>query len=101
MVHLQNGGLQRRDGIQDTIVTGVNAIETEAETTHVELSLGEVLDTSRIVDMAQDLMGEGRLQLAAASLEECELLSREAIKVITVGTHEMTEHRTGDHCILM
>ena len=46
-------------------------------------------------------MGEGRLQLVATLLEECELLSREAIKVITVGTHEMTEHRTGDHCILM
>ena len=46
-------------------------------------------------------MGEGRLQLAAALLEECELLSREGIEIIAVGTHEMTEHRTRNHCILM
>ena len=42
--------------------------------------------------MAEDLVGEGRLELLAALLEEFELTGGEGIEVIAVGTHEVTEH---------
>ena len=56
IVHLQNGGLKRADGVEDAIVARVNTIETKTQTAHIQLAIGEVLDTSRVVHVAQNLM---------------------------------------------
>ena len=46
-------------------------------------------------------MGEGGLELLAALLEKLELTGGEGIEVVTVRTHEMAEHGTGDDGVLM
>ena len=54
--------------------------------------LQEVFDDGRVADMAQNLVGERCLQLAARLIEEVELHLGEIVEVVTVGTHEMREH---------
>jgi len=56
IAHLEDGGLQGADGMEDAVIAGIDTIEAQSQTTHVELAIGEVLDAGRIVDMAQNLM---------------------------------------------
>ena len=74
------------------VVATVDAIQAKAKTAHVELALREMLYTRRVVDVAEYLMAESGLQLAAALVEELELVGGEGVKVVAVGTHEMGEH---------
>ena len=69
MAHLQDGSLEGGNGTQHTIVTGVDAIESQSQTTHIELSFGEMLDASRVIHMTQDFMTEGILQLLTGTIE--------------------------------
>ena len=59
--------------MEDAIVSGIDTIKANTKTTHIHLSLREVLDTCRVVHVAQDMMTEGRLELITALLEESEL----------------------------
>ena len=43
------------------IVTAVNSIQSESQTTHVKLSLRKVFDAGRIVNMSQNFMVKGGL----------------------------------------
>ena len=56
IAHLQDGGLKCADSVEDAIVAWINTIEAEAKTTHIHLAIGEVLDASRVVHVAQNLM---------------------------------------------
>ena len=88
--------------MQHPIITGIDTIETNAQTTHIHLSLREMLDTCGVVHVAQDMMRESRLQLLARLIEESKLTGRELVEVIAVGTHEMTEHRAWDDgCLVL
>ena len=60
-----------------------------------------MLDAGRVVDMAQNLMVESGLQLAAALVEEFKLMGREAVEVVAVGADKVREHRARDDRILM
>ena len=74
-MHLENGSLQGAHAVDGLVVAGVDAIESETQTAHIQLALREVLDTCRIADMAQDFMVEGSLQLSASLIEEFKLMS--------------------------
>ena len=90
--HLENGGLKRRNGVENAIVAWINAIEAKAQTTHIHLAIGEVLDASRVVHVAQNLMREGGLKLLTASLETLELEAREVVEIVAIGAYEVAEH---------
>ena len=101
MAHLEDGCFKRRYSVQYSVVTRINTVETQSQTTHIHLSLREMLYTSRIVHVTKDLMRECRLQFLASFIKEGKLTGRELIEAIAVGTYEMTEHRTRNNCILM
>ncbi len=61
MAQLQDGSLEGADRMQDAVVARVDAIEAQSQTAHIELALRKMLDAGRIVDMANDVMTEGRL----------------------------------------
>ena len=61
MAQLQDRRLQRGYGVENAVVTGIDAVEAKSEATHVHLALREVLDAGRVVHVAQDLMAVGRL----------------------------------------
>ena len=69
--------------------TGIVTIKTETESTHIELTFGEMLDSSTVVHVAQDLVLKGCLEFLAGYVELLELHSREIVEVVAVGTHEM------------
>ena len=73
LVHLQNGGLEGADGMENAVVARIDTIQAETQTAHIQLAIGEVLDTSRVVDMAQNLVREGGLKFLTAHLETLEL----------------------------
>ena len=75
VVHLQNGGLQGAHAVDGLVVARIDAVESESQAAHIQLTFREVLDTCRIADMAQYLMVEGCLQLLAALVEEFKLMS--------------------------
>jgi len=52
--------------VQCLVAAWIDAIEAQPKAAHVHLSLGEVLDASAIVDMAQNLVVESSLQLVTA-----------------------------------
>ncbi|EJX07730.1 hypothetical protein EVA_04160 [gut metagenome] len=87
--------------MQAAVVNRVDAIEPQPEAHHVEVAFGETLDAGRIADVAQQLVGEGLLQLPRSSVKEFELAGREGIEVRTVTPHEMREDRTRDDGRLM
>lgn len=60
-----------------------------------------MLYAGRVINMSQNLMFKGRLQLFAALIEQSELLSRKIIKAVTVGTNKVGENRPRDDGILM
>ena len=51
-----------------------------------------MLDASRVVHVAQNLMREGCLKLLTASLETLELQAREVVEVVAIGAYEMAEY---------
>ena len=73
LAHLQDGGLQRADGMENAVIARIDTIQTETQTAHIQLAIGEVLDAGRVVDMAQNLMREGGLKFLTAHLETLEL----------------------------
>ena len=73
LVHLQNGGLEGADGMENAVVARIDTIQAETQTTHIQLAIGEVLDAGRVVDMAQNLVREGGLKFLTAHLETLEL----------------------------
>ena len=101
MAHLEDCGLKRGYGVYDSVVTRINTVEAKSQTTHIHLSLREVLDACRVVHVTQYLMCECRLQLTASLIEEGKLTGGEIIEAIAVGTYEMAEHRARDNSILM
>lgn len=44
MAQLQDGGLQRGDVVDDSVVARIDAVEAQSKAAHVELAIGEVLD---------------------------------------------------------
>ena len=75
MTHLEDSGLQRGNGREDAVVPRINAIEAETQTTHIHLTFWEMLNTRRIIHVAQDLMTESGLKFLAAGIKLCELFS--------------------------
>ena len=73
MAQLQYGGLQRADGVENVVVAAVYAVEAKAQAAGVELALGEMLYAGAVADVAQYLVVEGGLQLAARLVEQFEL----------------------------
>ena len=61
MAKLEDGGLQRRDIVEDVVRARIDAIEANAETAHVELAVAEMVDACGVVDMTDDMVGEGGL----------------------------------------
>ena len=59
--------------MEDAVIARVDTIQAKTQTAHIQLAIGEVLDTSRVVDMAQNLMRESGLKLLAALVELEEL----------------------------
>ena len=76
MAKLEDGGLQRRDIVEDVVRARIDTIEANAETAHVELAVAEMVDARGVVDMTDDMVGEGGLQLAAAHIKLLKLLGR-------------------------
>ena len=60
-----------------------------------------MLDTRRVVHVSEYLMTERLLYSAASFLEQFELTGREAVEIITVASHEMREHRSWYHRLLV
>ena len=90
VAQLENGGFEGGDGVQGRSGGArVITIEAKTEAAHVELALREVFNGSAVVHVAQNLVGEGGLQLLAGHIELLELHSRETVEVITVGAHKM------------
>lgn len=89
IVHLQYCGLERRYIVDNLVVAWVDAVKAEAKAASVELPIGEVLDASRVVDVAQNLVAESRLQPVAASDEQFILVRAEVVEAVTVRTDKM------------
>ena len=87
--HLEDGGLEGADGMENAVVAWVHAIEPDAQATHIHLSLREMLDAGRVVHVAQYLVAEGTLQFTASLVEALELQGREVVEVVAVGPYEM------------
>ena len=51
MVHLEDRGLQGAHAVDGLIVARVDTVESQAQATHIQLALREVLDTCRVADM--------------------------------------------------
>ena len=100
MAQLEDGGFQRGDVVDDGIVARIDAIESQSEPAHVELSLGEVLNAGGVADVAEDFVRERLLQLCAGLVEELELTGGEIVEVVAVGTHKMAEHGARDDGVL-
>ena len=96
MAKLEDGGLQRRDIVEDVVRARIDAIKANAETAHVELAVAEMVDARGVVDMTDDMVGEGGLQLAAAHIKLLKLLAGEIVKLIGIGTDKVAEDATRD-----
>ena len=96
MAKLEDGGLQRRDIVEDVVRARIDTIEANAKTAHVELALAEMVDARGVVDMTDDMVGEGGLQLAAAHIKLLKLLAGEIVKLIGIGTDKVAEDATRD-----
>jgi len=96
MAKLEDGGLQRRDIVEDVVRARIDTIEANAETAHVELAVAEMVDARGVVDMTDDMVGEGGLQLAAAHIKLLKLLAGEIVKLVGIGTDKVAEDATGD-----
>jgi len=96
MAKLEDGGLQRRDIVEDVVRARIDAIEANAKTAHVELAVAEMVDARGVVDMTDDMVGEGGLQLAAAHIKLLKLLAGEFVKLIGIGTDKVAEDATRD-----
>ena len=101
MAHLENGCLESRYGVYDSVVTRIDTIEAQSQTTHIHLPLREMLDACRVVHVTKYLMCKCSLQLLASFIEESKLTGRELVETVAVGAYEMAEHRTWDNGILM
>ena len=60
-----------------------------------------MFDAGRVVYVAEDMVGEGRLEPAAALVEESKLAGTEIVEAVAVGTHKVGEDRAGDDSVLM
>ena len=60
-----------------------------------------MLNTRRVIHVAQYLVTESGLKALATLVEELELLGRERIELVAVAAYEMAEHRTGNNGLLM
>ena len=96
MAKLEDGGLQRRDIVEDVVRARIDTIETNAETAHVELAVAEMVDARGVVDMTDDMVGEGGLQLAAAHIKLLKLLAGEIVKLVGIRTDKVAEDATRD-----
>ena len=96
MAKLEDGGLQRRDIVEDVVRARIDTIEANAETAHVELAVAEMVDAGGVVDMTDDMVGEGGLQLAAAHIKLLKLLAGEIVKLVGIGTDKVAEDATRD-----
>ena len=96
MAKLEDGGLQRRDIVEDVVRARIDTIEANAETAHVELAVAEMVDARGVVDMTDDMVGEGGLQLAAAHIKLIKLLAGEIVKLVGIGTDKVAEDATRD-----
>ena len=96
MAKLEDGGLQRRDIVEDVVRARIDAIEANAETAHVELAVAEMVNARGVVDMTDDMVGEGGLQLAAAHIKLLKLLAGEIVKLVGIGTDKVAEDATRD-----
>ena len=96
MAKLEDGGLQRRDIVEDMVRARIDTIEANAETAHVELAVAEMVDARGVVDMTDDMVGEGGLQLAAAHIKLIKLLAGEIVKLVGIGTDKVAEDATRD-----
>ena len=83
------------------VVATVYAVQSKPQTAHVELPFGEVLYARTVVDVAQNLVAEGRLKLLRTLVEQSELARREVVEVVAVRPHEVREHRARYDCVLM
>ena len=82
--------------MEDVVRARINAIKANAETAHVELAVAEMVDARGVVDMTDDMVGEGGLQLAAAHIKLLKLLAGEIVKLVGIGTDKVAEDATRD-----
>ena len=69
MAQLQNGGLQGRHGGEDAIISGIDTIQTNSQTTHIHLTFREMFNTSGM------LYREMGLKEKLASMPEDEMFA--------------------------
>ena len=63
VANLQDSSFERRQIMDDVVIDRVDAVQAQSEAAHIKVALRETLDTRRITDMAQNLVGESLLQL--------------------------------------
>ena len=54
VAHLQNGGLEGGDSVDDGVRARIDAVESKSQAHHVEVVLGEVFNAGGVADVAQD-----------------------------------------------
>ena len=64
------------------------------------MTLGEALDACRVADVAEDAVGESRLQLARSLVEAGKLLCGEGIEIRRVTPDEVREDGARTECLL-
>jgi hypothetical protein len=58
--------------------------------------LREMLYTCAVADMAQYLMSEGSLQLAATLFKEFKLTGRKSVEIVAIAAYKVREYGTWD-----
>jgi hypothetical protein len=94
IVYLKNRTAQCTNRMKQAIAHRTDTIESKTEANHIEVILGEALYARRVTDMSQYLMREGRLQCRSSLNKACSLLMGKSIKLGTITTRKMREHRT-------
>ena len=87
--HLQDGGFERADIVENFVVPAGDAIQSQSEAAHVELPFREMLYAGTIVNVPDDFVRECLLQFVACFNEALVLEEREVVEVVAIGTHEV------------
>ena len=101
VTQLQDGSLQRRDIVDCLVRSWVDTIQAQAQSAHIHLMFREVIDARRVVHVADNLMAERSLKFLATLIEECKLMGRELVEVVSIRANEVREDRTRDDSVLL
>ena len=96
LTYLEYGGLERADSLKRLVVNRIDTVQSQSQTDHIVMHIGEALYCGGVADMTQDMMLECSLQFIGRLVETLYLEFGEIIEFGTVTAYEMREYRTRD-----